>query len=622
MATSSESRPRDAGSVLQLYRELWRFTRGDRHVLVAALALLVAAQLLLLALPWVSAHALNTLQLRGADGLRDAGLWLLAALGVTAGSWLLHGPGRVLERNVALRLRQRLSTLLVERALALPLAWHEANHSGATAHRIQQSTHALSGFAQTQFVYLSSAVRLVGPLVALFVIDRGIGVAALVGFVTICASVIGFDRAMIRLARLENDAERRFNASLVDSLGNATSVLALRQGRAVTRLLGARLLDVFAPLRRSIVLNELKWCTVDTCGRALTCALVALYAWRATRTTGAPPGAAPALLLGSVYMVWEYAAQAGGVISAVAAHFQTFARQHADFGSADPIRAADPLASAALPAAPVAHARSWQRLEIRDLVFRHAAARGAVPTLDHVAFTLERGKRYALIGGSGSGKSTLLRALAGLYVCDRIVLRLDGRTTLLGAAEAARLLRDGATLIPQDADVFEGTLGANLALCEALDGPPSPHAYPHALDLACATDFLPSGPEALDTRVAERGANWSGGQRARVALARGALAAGGSALVLLDEPTASLDPATEARVYDNLFATFADACLVSSVHRLHLLPRFDAVLLMHEGRLVACAAPGELAERPEFAALQAGWGRATEATRIDATRAA
>jgi len=69
------------------------------------------------------------------------------------------------------------------------------------------------------------------------------------------------------------------------------------------------------------------------------------------------------------------------------------------------------------------------------------------------------------------------------------------------------------------------------------------------------------------------------------------LAAHGSALVLLDEPTASLDSATEALVYDSLFAAFADACVISSVHRLHLLPRFDGVIWMEAGRIVAHGAP-------------------------------
>jgi ABC-type multidrug transport system fused ATPase/permease subunit len=591
-----------SGGIARLYRALWHHTAGDRLTLLASLGLLVGAQLMLLALPWVSGRALNTLQLQGVNGLGTAGLWLAAALGVTAGSWILHGPGRILERNVALRLRERLSTGLVDRALTLPLGWHEAHHSGATAHRIQQSTHALSGFAQTQFIYISSFVRLVGPLIALWWIDAAVGGAALAGFVVICVSVIGFDRAMIRLARLENEAERRYAAALIDSLGNATSVLALRQGRAVLGLLGRRLTAVFEPLKRSIVLNELKWCTVDTASRALTCGLVALFAWRVAQS---PSAAGGALLIGSIYMVWEYAAQAGGVISAVASHFQAFARMQADYSSADTIREAAPAHAAGTPAPAI----SWSRIDVRDLTFRHASARHERPTLDRVSLSLERGRRYAIVGSSGSGKSTLLRTLAGLYAPERVVLSCDSATTILSSADTARFLRSTATLIPQDAEVFEGTLGENLAMCEGVGGPPTADALPQALHLACATDFLPATAAGLDTRIAERGANWSGGQRARVALARGILAADGSGLVLLDEPTASLDPATEARVHASLFTAFADACLVSSVHRLHLLDQFDEVLVMRDGRLVAQLPPALLDQCPEFAELQAAYRR-------------
>ena len=142
-----------------------------------------------------------------------------------------------------------------------------------------------------------------------------------------------------------------------------------------------------------------------------------------------------------------------------------------------------------------------------------------------------------------------------------------------------------STLIPQDADVYEGTVGENLMLCERLDGSTN-ELLAAALDTACA-NFVESTPEGLAAPMAERAANWSGGQRGRIALARGILAAGGSPLVLLDEPTASLDPATESLVYTNLFAEFEEACLVSSVHRLSLLERFDEVLVMSDGRVVA-----------------------------------
>jgi ABC-type bacteriocin/lantibiotic exporter with double-glycine peptidase domain len=219
-------------------------------------------------------------------------------------------------------------------------------------------------------------------------------------------------------------------------------------------------------------------------------------------------------------------------------------------------------------------------------------------------FCLERGKRYALIGSSGSGKSTLMRVMAGLYTAERITLTLDDGPIHALPGEAAQLLRARATLIPQDAEVYEGTLGENLGLCESVQGPPVATGYAGALEAACATDFVQSTPPGLDVPLAERAANWSGGQRSRVALARGVLAACGSDIVLLDEPTASLDPGTEARVYTNLFAVFTDACVISSVHRLSLLDRFDEILVMQEGRLVAQGSVEELALTcPEFQRL-------------------
>jgi ABC-type multidrug transport system fused ATPase/permease subunit len=604
MYDASTSGTSDKGGALFLYKELWRLAEGSRVKLLAAMALLVGAQCILLAVPFLAGKAMNALQTLGSEGTKEAGLWLALVLGATAVSWLLHGPGRLLERNVSLTVRRRIATALTERLLTLPLSWHEANHSGATAHRVQQSSHALSGFAQSQFIYLNSAVRIVGPVVALWLIQPAVGISAVIGFCVICVSVIGFDRAMIRLAHRENDAERRYSAALIDSLANSTTLLALRQSRGVVGLLSRKLEAVFEPLKRSIVLNEAKWCTVDVASRALSCGLVALFAWVAVRAGKLDGG--QALMLGSVYMVWEYAQQAGSVISAVAAHFQTFARQQADYASANEIHAAMPsrhMEGSFIPAG------AWQRCDIRDLVFQHAATREERPALDHVALTLERGKRYALIGGSGSGKSTLLRVLAGLYEPTRIVIDQSGGPAIMSSLEAAKFLRSSTTLIPQDAEVFEGTLADNLRLCESVNGPPSESEFKDAMRLAKVDDFI--DPSALDTPISERAANWSGGQRARVALARGILAARGSSIVLLDEPTASLDPKTEAAVYDNLFASFTDACVVSSIHRLHLLDRFDEVLVMHNGRLVAQGPAAMLAvTSPDFRQLIAAGANA------------
>jgi ATP-binding cassette, subfamily B, bacterial len=584
--------------VLLLYRELWRQAQGSRGALVSSMLLLVGAQLVLLAVPYFVGRAFNVLQAEGGAGARNALVWLLAVLGATLASWLIHGPGRILERNVALDVRKRVATALTERLLTFPLSWHDGNHSVASAHRVQQSSKALGTFAESQYVYLSSTVRLIAPIGALLVIHPLVGSVATLGLFVICWSVTRFDRAIVDLAIQTNDAERRYASTLADALGNATTVLALRQARPFIMLLQQLVENIRIPLKRIIVINESKWCAVDIATRLLSCCLVGLYAWLTLRssTDGRQ------LMLGSVYMVWEYALQASAVIAAVATNFQAFATQYADFESADVIRH-NPVDESRHT--PVAH-HIWQQCDVRDIVFHHAGSRNTEPTLRIDRLSLRRGRRYALIGSSGSGKSTLMRVLAGLYVAEHIIVETSEGIQVHAPLQVARFLQGSTTLIPQDAELFEASLAENLAMCESLHGQPALDRYHRVLKLATVTDFVASDVDVLQLPIAEHASNWSGGQRARVALARGMLAAHGSSLLLLDEPTASLDAKTEAAVYSNLFFEFADACLIVSVHRLDMLQHFDEVLVMDDGRIVAQGHESLLATTSrEYAELRA-----------------
>lgn len=559
----------------ELYRALWRFAAGKRHLLFVSTTLLTLAEVSRLAIPWLAGQAINTIQREGTDGLPRAGMLMAAVFGVSVAAWCLHGPGRFVERSVAVRVRETLSDTLFRRLVGLPLAWHETHHSGETLHRVDRTTQALTGFAQNQFVYLQNVVSLVGPVVALALLSWQTGLAAAAGYALIGIVILRFDAAMMRLADAENRGERRYSAALVDFLGNVGTVLALRLQQAAAKLLGERLVAVFEPLKRSIVVNESKWASVDLANVALWCSLVALYAWLAQRGDGT-------LLLGNVFMVYQYAQQAGGVVVSIAANYQQFARYQVDYASAAPIWDAAP------PPPRASGIDRWSALDVRDLAFTHARRRGSGPSLEVAQLALRRGERIALVGPSGAGKSTLMRALAGLYAPDRVRIEVDGAARA-DLADLASI----ATLVPQDAEVFEGTLRENLAFGAPVDDA----AVASAISIAGLGPLVASLPSGLDTPIAERGANFSGGQKQRIALARGLLAARDSTLVLLDEPTASLDPVSEAEVYAALDRERPDACVVSSIHRLHLLPRFDRVVLMADGAIVDDGTLAALLER-------------------------
>src|SRR5207302_44328 len=120
----------------------------------------------------------------------------------------------------------RFADVLHAKALALPGSWHEQHHSGDTLHRMTRATSSLASFAQSQFIYLQNTVSVVGPIAALFLISRATGTAALAGYAAIGYFVVRIDSVMVRLVREENRAERRYNAALVDCLGNVGTVVA------------------------------------------------------------------------------------------------------------------------------------------------------------------------------------------------------------------------------------------------------------------------------------------------------------------------------------------------------------------------------------------------------------
>jgi ATP-binding cassette subfamily B protein len=375
-------------------------------------------------------------------------------------------------------------------------------------------------------------------------------------------------------------------------------VLSLRLQQASAVLLRKRMTAAFEPLGQIISLTEWKWCMVDLVSTTFTWSLVVGFVWATTHHVGA------GLAIGAVFMVHQYAGQTADVASAMAGQLQGLAHTRTNFASARPI-----FEAPATPA-PAELPRDWQRIVVRDVSFRHAKANPDSPSLGVAELAFNRGERIALVGGSGSGKSSLMRVLAGLYAAAHIEIEVDG-VVQPQAFDLAAL----ATLIPQEADVFEGSVRENLDFGTGIDGARIDAAV-HGSAFGVVLDGLHGG---LDFPVAQRGSNLSGGQRQRLCMARGALAAAGSSLVFLDEPTSALDPVTEADVHQRLARTFPGACIVASVHRMGLLSYFDRVVLMDAGRVVDTGSIDELRGRHDsFARMLQGSAHAASTDELDA----
>ncbi|MFS6706504.1 ATP-binding cassette domain-containing protein, partial [Staphylococcus aureus] len=140
----------------------------------------------------------------------------------------------------------------------------------------------------------------------------------------------------------------------------------------------------------------------------------------------------------------------------------------------------------------------------------------------------------------------------------------DGQLLPHGMKHLARHV----TLIPQEPEIFENTIEYNVTL----DTEQSTAEIMEDIRIARFANVLERLPRGLETNIAEKGVNLSGGEKQRLALARGIFAAKSSDIILMDEPTSSVDPGNERQIYEELFRHFSDRCILSSIHKLHLLP--------------------------------------------------
>jgi ATP-binding cassette subfamily C protein LapB len=220
-------------------------------------------------------------------------------------------------------------------------------------------------------------------------------------------------------------------------------------------------------------------------------------------------------------------------------------------------------------------------IEFRDVDFRYPGAPELA--LTGVSFRVAAGEHVALIGPIGSGKSTIARLMIGLYPPTSGLVLIDG-TDLRQLTPHS--LRGKVGALFQDNVLLTGTIRENIKLGreDADDA-----EMLRATQISLAHEFISQMPNGYDAVLADRGEGLSGGQRQSIAMARALI--GRPAILVLDEPTSSVDSDTEARLIRNLLKEFDGRTLVLITHRPSLLSLVDRVILMSRGRIVMDGTP-------------------------------
>ena len=484
---------------------------------------------------------------------------------------------RFLVLHVTARIDVRLSALMFDKVLSLPLDFFERSSTGVIT-RDMSEMHKIRGFLTGQLfgTVLDCFVLLV--LLPIMFFFSAILTGVVLGFCgLICLWIIKMLPVLRRKGLATFGAEGAKHAFLVETLQGVRTVKSMaldarqRHEWDVRVATAARLrLDelqtanviqtVVTPLERLMVSGVFAlavYLAISTNDQVYIGALVAFM--MLTQRVAAP-------LIQLSHLLQQYD-EAQFAVRAIAALVNQPAEEgRSQAGIRTPLNG---------------------RIEFEDVRFRYKGS--TVPALDRVSFAVPEGTILGIMGRSGSGKTTVTRLLQMLHSNYEGLIKIDGND--LREIDVDHL-RSSLGVVLQDSFLFSGTIRDAIAAAK-------PDAIfeeiVYAARLAGAEEFIEHLPRGYETHLQEGSTNLSGGQRQRLAIARALI--GNPRILILDEATSALDAESEAIVNANLLRIAKGRTLVIISHRLSVLVPADAILVLERGRVYDIGRHDELLER-------------------------
>jgi ATP-binding cassette subfamily B protein len=482
-----------------------------------------------------------------------------------------------LSESVAWTATNRLRTNLVAHCLALDMSFYKSHTPGELIERIDGDVDALSNFF-SEFVVnlLTSALLLLGILVLFFLVKWFVGVAMTLFSIVAFVILMYMRRRAIPLWKEQRQRSADFYGFLGEQLAGTADLRANGATGYVMRRFHLFLHDWYPIFLRA---NLISWDTgaitlfMFICGSALAVSL-GTYLWSIKEAS-----------VGTVYLLFSYTNLLSQPLRQIQVQLLDLQRAEACIQRIETLLHIEPELrdgpGAALPQGALA-------VEFNNVTFGYIADE---PVIHDVSFAVRAGKTLGILGRTGSGKTTLARLLFRLYDPQYGEICLNGVDI-----RSARLhdLRRRIGLVTQDVQLFRASVRDNLTFFN--------RAIPDARILATLDDvglgaWYRSLPEGLDSELGSEGAGLSAGEAQLLAFTRVFLSDPG--LVILDEASSRLDPATERRIERAIDTLFANRTAIVIAHRLTTVERADDILIIEDGRIVEYGSRAELAADPD-----------------------
>ena len=459
------------------------------------------------------------------------------------------------------------ATNLIRRDLArhtfgLDMAFHNSRTAGEMIERIDGDVTALSNFfSQFAVRVFGAALLLVGVLVLLWLENTLVGLALTLFAAAEIAVLTRTRQLAVPATRQEREASARLYGFIEERLAGIEDIRANGGGAHALHRFTATMHDYFTRARRSWVLRSSIWLSSYALFVVGLGATLAAAIWLVTRGQ---------VTVGTGYLIMQYMFLLQNPIEQITQQMQDLQKALASVGRVQDLLAIE----SDLP--------QGQQLDVPvgalEVVFDSVDfAYNDKPILKDVSFRLTPGSTLGLLGRTGSGKSTLTRLLFRFYDPAAGKVALSGVD--LRDAELTRL-HSRVGMVTQEVQLFQASLRDNLRF---FDDTVTDERVREVLAKMGLTDWLAGLPQGLDTELTAGGQNLSAGEAQLLAFARVFLKDPG--LVILDEPSSRLDPATEKRLDRAVENLLRGRTAIIIAHRLDTVARADEIMILRDGEI-------------------------------------